>query len=87
MPRLLKNIEAEIISLFGDANSSDFTAPVYLLQSVMGKAGVEDYIELTTLIAFTQDFSSVGGGGFCDSTPSQYGLGKCLDYNDLNISY
>jgi hypothetical protein len=87
MPRLLKKIEAEIISLFGDANSNDFTAPVYLLQSVVGNAGIEDYIELTTFTALTQDFSSVGGGGFCETTPTQHGLSKCSSYEDLNISY
>ena len=87
MPRLLKNIEASIISLFGGDGDSDFTGPVYLLQSIKGEAGIEDYIELETFIAFTQDFSSVGGGEFCDSTPSQFGLGKCPNYNDLNISY
>ena len=87
MPILIKKIEAEIISLFGDANSNDFTAPVYLLQSVVGETGIEDYIELATFIAFTQDFSSVGSADFCDVTPSQHGLTKCQTYEDLNISY
>ena len=87
MPRLLKKIEAEIISLFGDGNSNDFTASVFLLQSVVGEAGVEDYIELTTYIALTQDFSSVVDGEFCDITPTQYGLSECSTYDDLNISY
>ena len=87
MPRLLKKIEAEIISLFGGDGDNDFTAPVHLLLSVVGEVGIEDYIELETFIGLTQDFSEVVGGGFCDTTPTQYGLGECPNYVDLNISY
>ena len=83
MPILLKRIEAEIISLFGDTGSSDFTGPVYLLQSVVGEAGIEDYIELETFVAFTQDFSNVGDGTFCTIPPSTHGLGQCGIYEDL----
>lgn len=88
MPILLKKIEAEIISLFGDTlgGASDFTAPVYLLQSVVGNAGIEDYIELTTFTALTQDFSSVGSSNF-NTPPLQYGLDKCTNYVGLNLTY
>jgi len=87
MPRLLKKIEANIISLFGGAGDSDYTAPVQHIRLVVGEAGVEDYIKLTAYEAFTQDFSSVIDGGFCDVTPTNFGLGTCESYEDLNIDY
>lgn len=91
MPILLKKIEAEIISLFGDitnGDSSDFTGSVYLVTDkltpkVIGEAGIEDYIELKTFIALTQDFSNVADGSFCISTESEHGLGQCNTYEDL----
>jgi hypothetical protein len=87
MPILLKKIEANIISLFGDTGSSDFTAPVNFLQQFVGEIGREDYIKLSAYEAFTQDFSSVGEAEFCSSTPTLFGLGKCQTYIDLNLSY
>jgi hypothetical protein len=86
MPILLKRIEASVISLFGDATSNNFTAPVTLLQQFVGTVGDEDYIKLTVYEAFTQDFSSVGEAEFC-TTPTSFGLGECTSYTNLNISY
>lgn len=87
MPLLLKKIEASIISLFGGAGDSDYTAPVQYLKNVVGEAGVEDYIKLSTFEALTQDFSAVEDGGFCDSTPTNFGLGQCTVYEELSVEY
>jgi hypothetical protein len=87
MPILLKKIEARIISLFGGDSGSDFTAKVRLVNSVVGKVGVENYIELEKFTAFTQDFSNVEESYFCDEIPLEYGLKKCNNYINLNISY
>ena len=87
MPRLLKKIEASILSLFGGSGEGDYTAPVQHIKNVVGEAGVEDYIKLSNYEALTQDFSSVIGGEFCAETITNYGLGTCTSYEDLNIDY
>jgi hypothetical protein len=87
MPRLLKNIEARIISLFGGETSSDFTAPVKLLQQFVGEVDTDGYIKLTAFEAFTQDFKNVGEAEFCPSTPTIFGLGRCPTYTEINKSY
>jgi len=87
MPILIKKIEASILSLFGSPGEGDFTAPVQLINNVIGEAGIEDYIKLSKYEAFTQDFSSVIDGGFCSETTTSFGLGTCASYEDLNIDY
>ena len=84
MPIFLKSIESNIISLFGDG-STDFSGPVSLITNVVGKAGIEDYINLTTFEALTQNFSQIAEAEFCD-LPVTYGLISCPSYIDLNIS-
>ena len=86
MPILLKKIEASIISLFGDDSSSNFTAPVRLVQKVVGEAGIEDYIKLASYEALTQDFSNIEEGSFV-TLPSLFGLGECATYDEINITY
>lgn len=87
MPLLLKKIEANIISLFGGSGDTDFTGPIQYLKSIVGEAGTEDYIQLTTFEAFTQDFSAVDDGGFCDVTPTNFGLNQCSTYETLETEY
>ena len=87
MPILLKKIEASIISLFGGETSSDYTAPVYLLQQFVGEVGTDGYIKLGAFEALKQDFSSVSDADFCENTPSIFGLGKCSTYEEINKSY
>jgi len=84
MPRLLKKIEANIISLFGD--SDDTSGTIEYVRSIIGEVGMEDYILLSTYEAITQDFSQVINGEFCE-TPTLFGLNKCPTYDELNISY
>lgn len=84
MPILLKSIESNIISLFG-SGESNFTAPVQLVTSVVGQAGLEDYIKLATFEALTQDFSQISDAEFCDK-PASYGVNTCPTYTVLNIS-
>lgn len=87
MPRLLKKVEARIISLFANSASSNFTGPVILIRNITGRAGIEDYIKLAAFEAYTQDFSKVVEATFCTSTPTLYGLGQCTTYSNLDISY
>lgn len=86
MPILLKKIEGSIISLF-DSQSSDFTGEIRLINSIIGEIGVEDYIKLTTVEGFVQDFSSVSNGEFFVITPTKFGAVGCTNHIELNISY
>jgi hypothetical protein len=86
MPILLKKIDGSVLSLFGPDNT-DFTGDVILIRSVVGEVGLEDYIDLTVLEGFTQDFSSVIDAEFCETTPVTFGPNSCPVYTDITISY
>jgi len=87
MPILLKKIEVNVISLFGELNDNDFTAPTKLYSNISGDIGFEDYINFGSYKALTQDFSNVGKSEISTIIPIIFGLNKCETFEELNISY
>lgn len=86
MPILLKKIDGSIITLFG-GDSADFIGDVVLVKSVIGEVGLEDYILITGLEAFTQDFSSVTDAEFCETAPSLIGPNVCSSHTELTVTF
>lgn len=86
MPILLKKIDGSILTLFG-TDDADFLGSVVFVKSVVGEVGVEDYILITGLEAFTQDFSGVGEAEFCETTPSLIGPNACSSHTNLTVSF
>jgi len=86
MPILLKKIDGSIISLF-DSNNSDFVGEIIHIKRVVGELGLEDYILVSSLEGFVQDFSRVIDAEFCETTPVTFGPNGCSNYTDLSLSY
>lgn len=78
MPYLIKKISGEILP--------NNEAEVKLLKLVKAKIGVEDYIDVDTLIGFTQNFSKVVN---VELNPilSNYGLKNNTNFTLFEISY
>ena len=86
MPILLKKIDGSIITKFS-GDDADYLGRVTLIKRIVGEIGVEDYILITGLEAFTQNFSSVSDAEFCETTPSLIGPNSCSNYTTLTISF
>jgi hypothetical protein len=86
MPILIKKIDGSIISLF-DGKNSDFVGEIIHIKSVIGELGLEDYILVSSLEGFVQDFSYVRDAEFCEETPVTFGPNGCASYKDLTLSY
>lgn len=78
MPYLVKKIVGEIF----DNNEGQ----VGLLRILKAEIGVEDYIDVNTLIGFTQNFSKVV---YAEDLPkiTSYGLKNNTNFTLLEISY
>jgi hypothetical protein len=87
MPRLLKNIQGEILD--------NFETTTYLVTSITGYYGEEDYILMGGFEAFLQDFGS--NSDDCQTrqaqsvedytVPPNFGLKNNIEFTTLEISY
>ena len=86
MPILLKKIDGSIISRFS-GDDSDYVGDIIYIHSVVGELGLEDYILITSLEGFVQNFSQVIEAEFCETVPITFGPNACPNYTVLSLSY